>query len=134
MAKKIGIIYAEYNSELTEKMYKNALLTAKQLGLEVIKTVKVPGTLEIPFALKRLLQYKEIDAVATLGVVIKGDTDHDELVAYTAASKIIKLSLHHNKPVSIGIIGPNASKKAAKKRIYEYSSRAIETIYKMLRI
>jgi len=130
----IAIVYSNYNSDITKKMVGNALKVAKKLNLDVKETITVPGVLEIPFVVKKLLENKNIEGIATLGAVIKGDTDHDDLVAYTAAHKLVDLSLKYNKPVSIGIIGPNASKEVAIKRIIEYSTRAIETINKMLKI
>ncbi|MEK6946032.1 MAG: 6,7-dimethyl-8-ribityllumazine synthase, partial [Nanoarchaeota archaeon] len=88
---------------------------------------------EIPFAVNKLLKDKNIDGVVTLGTVIKGGTDHDQVVAHSVARKLIDLSSEYNKPVALGISGPNISWEQAKKRIKEYANRAVDTVIEMLR-
>ncbi len=128
---KIAIVCAEFNSDITEKMLSAALAQAKKEGIEVAQIVRVPGALEIPFALNRLLSKKEIDGAATLGSVIQGQSEHDRLVAFTAAEKIVSLSLKYDKPVSLGISGPRINKKQALARATEYGARSIETLAKL---
>lgn len=128
----IGIIISEFNSGITKKMLKAALMQAKADGVNIVCVIWVPGCLEIPFALKKLLKKKEIQAVATLGAVLQGQTEHDRLVAFTCAEKIVSLSLQFEKPVSIGIIGPSASKKQAIARAKKYGKKSITTLKKLI--
>ena len=133
MKEKIGIVVSKFNQEITFEMRDHALKKAKQLGMEVVKIVEVPGAFEIPFATKKLLNGKNIMAVVTLGAIIKGDTDHDQVIAHSIAKSLIDLSIAFHKPVSLGILGPNITLEQAKKRIIEYSERAVETIAEILR-
>ena len=89
----IAIVTADFNSKITHKMEEIAKQKAIELGAKIEKIIHVPGAFEIPFAVKKLLKQKEIDGVITLGAVIKGDTDHDQIVANNSAEQIIKLSL-----------------------------------------
>jgi len=134
MAKeKIAIVVSQFNQEITSKMEKKALQHAKKLGAEVAKIVKVPGAFEIPFAVKKLLEDKNIEGIATIGTIIKGESDHDAVIANAIAKKMLDLSIKYNKPVSLGISGPNITWEESEKRIDEYAARAVEAVVDMLR-
>ncbi|UXD21459.1 6,7-dimethyl-8-ribityllumazine synthase [Ignicoccus pacificus DSM 13166] len=129
---KIGIVVAEFNYDITMLMKEKAISHAKFLGVET-EVVMVPGAFETPLAVKKLLKRDDIDGVAVLGAVIKGETDHDELVAGQAARKLMDLAIEYEKPVALGIIGPNATREQATERIEEYARRAVEAAVKMVK-
>lgn len=129
---KIGIVVSEFNPKITKKMLSVALKEAKNLGLIVFEVVTVSGAFEIPFAAKQLLKKKEIDGVATLGAIIKGGTDHDQVIAHAVAKKLLDLSLEFDKPVSLGISGPNITKKQAFARAKEYGNRSVQAVVALL--
>jgi 6,7-dimethyl-8-ribityllumazine synthase len=79
-----------------------------------------------------LLKKKDIDAVVTLGAVIKGETDHDEIVASNVARLIADLSLRFGKPVSLGITGPNMTIDQAMERVEFIPTRAVDAAIKMV--
>ena len=130
----IAIVTSDFNSRITHKMEAVAKKRAVELGCDIKKVIHVPGAFEIPFAVNKLLKNKEIDGVITLGAVIKGDTDHDQVVAKSSSEQIIRLSLKYEKPVSLGIIGPNVTREQAKERLENYAKRAAEAVVKMLNI
>ena len=72
------------------------------------------------------MKKKEVDAVVTLGAVIKGQTKHDELISNVTARALIELSLKHQKPVTLGITGPGMSDRQAFQRIRPVAERAVE--------
>jgi 6,7-dimethyl-8-ribityllumazine synthase len=129
---KIGIVASEFNYDITYLMTKKAQEHAELLGVKT-ETVKVPGVFDTPFAVKRMLSKRDIDAVAVIGAVIKGETKHDDLVVNQAVRKLIDLSQEFNKPVTLGVIGPGATHDQAVARLEEYSSRAVESAVKLLR-
>jgi len=130
---RLGIVVAEFNYDVTSLMLEKALSHAGFLGAKVTYVVKVPGSFDIPFMVKLLLEKPDVDAVVTLGAVIQGATRHDEVVAHQAARKILDLGLEYGKPVSLGIIGPGASRMQALERIDDYARRAVEAAVKMAR-
>lgn len=129
---KIGIVASEFNYEITYPMVELAKEQAEFLGAEVTHIVKVPGVFDMPLAVKKLLEKKNIDGVVTLGAVIEGETKHDEIVIQHASRKIADLMLEYNKPVSLGIAGPGLSRLAAQERV-EYAKRAVEAVVKMVK-
>ena len=112
-------------------MYDVALETAKKLNLDIIYTSHVPGIFDMPLIIDKLLQRNDIDAVVTLGAVIKGQTKHDEVIANSTARNIAKLSIKHQKPVSFGISGPGMQVRQAYARIRPVSENAVNAVVKV---
>lgn len=129
---KLGIVVSRFNEGITSIMRKTAEEEARKLGMETLRIIEVPGAFDIPFTARRLLENKDIDCVACLGAIIKGDTDHDTLIAHVMADKLSSLSLEHDKPVSLGVIGPGATEQQAKDRAQEYAQRAVQTAKELL--
>lgn len=129
---KIGAVVAEFNFDITSMMLELAKEHAKFLDAEITEVFPVPGVYDMPIAIKKLLDEGKVDAVITLGAVIEGDTQHDEIVVQHAARKITDLSLEYNKPVTLGISGPGMTRLEAHKRV-EYGKRAVEAAVKLVK-
>ncbi len=129
---RLGIVVSEFNYDVTYLMLQKALSHAKFLGAEVAYVLKVPGVFETPMGALALLRRDDVDAVVALGAVIQGATKHDELVANQAARKLLDLGLEYGKPVTLGIIGPGASRSQALERVEDYARRAVEAAVKMV--
>ena len=110
---RIGAVVSEFNYDITMMMFERAKEHAKFLGADITETIKVPGVFDMGLAIKKLLERKDIDGVVTIGAVIEGETEHDELVIQHAARKIADLTLEYNKPVGLGISGPGMTRLQA---------------------
>ncbi len=129
---KIGIVVSEYNYDITMMMLMRAKEHAEFLGAQVAKEIKVPGTFEIPLAVSRLLKSGSVDGVVTLGAVMQGETDHDDIIMQNTARKIMDIGVAEGKPVSLGISGPGETRLQAEARI-EMAKDAVESVVKMIR-
>jgi len=127
----IAIVVSEFNDEITSKMLDVAIEKAKSLKLNIKFTCKVPGVFDMPIVIDSLLKKKEIDAVITLGAVIKGQTKHDELITNATVRAITELSIKYQKPVTLGITGPGMSDRQAQARIRPVAERAVEAAEKI---
>lgn len=123
---RLGIVCSRFNEDITGKMKRAALATAAKLGVRVASIMEVPGAFDTPYAVQLMLQKKNVDAVAVIGAVVKGETDHDVLVTTVAAEQLAGLSLKFKKPVTLGIIGPNTTERQAQARAEGYAERAVE--------
>lgn len=132
MAIKLGFVVSEFNRDITYMMEVEGKEHAAFLGAEVTECVYVPGAYDIPLAIKRMLDKGAVDAVVSIGCVIEGATQHDEIVLQHASRKIIDLSLEYGKPVALGISGPGMTRLEAHERI-DYAKRAVESAVKMVR-
>ncbi|MBM4247884.1 MAG: 6,7-dimethyl-8-ribityllumazine synthase [Euryarchaeota archaeon] len=127
---KIGIVVSEFNFDITQMMLEQARQHARFLGLEVSKEVFVPGVFDMPLAIKELVRRKDIDGVVTLGAVIEGETEHDQIVIQQTSRKITDLAVEYDKPVALGISGPGMTRLQAQDRI-EKAKSAVEAVFKM---
>ncbi|MGI0082238.1 MAG: 6,7-dimethyl-8-ribityllumazine synthase [Nitrosopumilaceae archaeon] len=127
----IAVVVSEFNQEITSKMLDVALEKAKSLNLNIKYTCKVPGVFDMPLVIDVLLQKNEVDAVVTLGAVIKGQTKHDELIANSTTRALTDLSIKYQKPVTLGITGPGMTYSQAQARIRPVAERAVEAIEKI---
>jgi 6,7-dimethyl-8-ribityllumazine synthase len=127
---KIGIVVSEFHYDITMMMLERAKEHAKFLDAEVSEVVHVPGVFDMPLAVNKLLKKQEIDGVVTLGAVIEGETEHDDIVMGQTSRKITDLAVESGKPVGLGITGPGMSRLQAEKRI-ERAKAAVESVVKM---
>lgn len=123
---------SEFNREITREMEEAARGAADDVDAGVEDTVYVPGTYDMPLAVQSLLEREDVDAVVTIGVVIEGDTMHDEVIVGAVAPKLVELSLEFGKPVSLGVSGPGMSADEAWARI-DYAERAVESAVELSR-
>lgn len=130
---KISIAYSEFNDEITSKMLVAAKNEVTKKNAQLHEVISVPGAYDLPLAVKKLLLNKENDAIVTLGAIIKGDTDHDQVIAQSTATMLAELSLEFNKPVTLGIIGPGATQEQAISRQEEYGKRAVQTAIELVK-
>jgi len=128
----LGIVVSEYNYDITMMMLERAKEHAEFLGANVRYVVKAPGAFDIPLLVRKLLEREDVDAVVTLGAVIEGETEHDEIVMQNAARKIEDLSVEFGKPVTLGISGPGESRLQAEARI-EKARDAVEAAIKLVK-
>lgn len=132
MKVRLGLVVSEFNNGITSRMLERAKKHADSLGANVKYVCYVPGTFDMPLMIENLLKRNDVDAVVTLGAVIRGETKHDEIIANNAARLVADLSLKYGKPVTLGISGPNMSKLQAKDRINAVSVRAVTAAVKLV--
>ena len=114
---KLGIVVSQwYWEEITGNMLDLAVETATENKIQT-QIIKVPGSYDIPLAVKKLLKQHDINGVITLGAIIQGDTDHDKVIAYSVVQALTQLSLEFEKPVALGINGPRMTMAQAVDRI-----------------
>ena len=99
----IGIAVASWNQAVTDRLLDGAVRRAKELGAAEVTVLRVPGALEIPIA-ARALALSGCDAIVALGTVIKGDTDHYEIVVKESAAGISAVALETARPVANAIL------------------------------
>ena len=112
--KKFAILVAEWNSEVTEKLFEGAYQILLQYGAlaENIERGNVPGSFELTLGAHWFAQRDDIDAVIALGVVIQGETKHNDYINHAVAQGITNVSIQHSKPVIFGVLTPNTMEQA----------------------
>ncbi len=122
----LGLVVAQFNRPITEQMEKAAIEAASDADAELYETVSVPGVYDTPLAADRLARLEAVDAVAVIGTIITGDTDHDQVIADAAAGRLTDVSLERDTPVTLGVTGPGMSAAESRERI-ENGAKAVES-------
>jgi 6,7-dimethyl-8-ribityllumazine synthase len=113
----LGLVVARFNAPVTEEMEESARAAAEERGVEVVETVRVPGAYDAPLAADRLARREDVDAVAVVGAIVTGDTDHDQVIGQATAEGLSQVSLDRDKPVTYGVSGPGQSAAEARERV-----------------
>ncbi|GAB3030852.1 6,7-dimethyl-8-ribityllumazine synthase [Natronobiforma cellulositropha] len=127
----LGVVIAQFNRPITEQMEAQALETAEAAGADVYDVVSVPGVYDAPLAADRLARLESVDAVAVVGTIITGDTDHDQVIADAAAQRLADVSLERDTPVTLGVTGPGMSAAEARERV-ENAAKAVDGALELL--
>jgi 6,7-dimethyl-8-ribityllumazine synthase len=108
---QLGLVVAQYDKhgQVIEAMEASAREAAAAEDATVVATHEVPGSYDTPLAADRLARREDVDAVAVLGAIVSGDTDHDQVIADAAAQGLTRVSLDRDTPVTLGVIGPGMS-------------------------
>jgi len=113
----LGLVVAQFNASVTEQMATVARETAADRGVEITSSVEVPGVYDTPLAADRLARREEVDAVAVVGAVVTGDTEHDQTIADATAESLQEVSIDRDTPVTFGVTGPGQSGAEAYERV-----------------
>ena len=111
----IGIVSARFNNEIVEKISKACISKLQALGVTKINIIHktVPGALEIPVTLQKMKESgTRIDVMIAIGLVIRGDTYHFEIVSNESASGIMRVQLDHSIPIINAVLTTNSSTEA----------------------
>jgi 6,7-dimethyl-8-ribityllumazine synthase len=98
---RFGIVVSEWNPEITENLYKGAeaaLLDCGALQGNILRW-NVPGSFELTFGCKKMIQKNNPDAVIAIGSVIRGETKHFDFVCSATAQGIKDLNVDTDTPV-----------------------------------
>jgi len=103
---KIAIVSGAFWEEIVGNLEKHCIEVLNRKGIETsqVKIVRVPGSFEIPLAVKKLAEKKEFDAIVAFGAIHKGKTYHFELIANEVARACMNLSLEHGVPVIFEVL------------------------------
>jgi 6,7-dimethyl-8-ribityllumazine synthase len=113
----LGLVVARFNDSVTEPMAAAARDAAADRGAVVSTELTVPGVYDSPLAADRLARRDDVDAVAVVGAIVTGDTDHDRVIADATAEGLTRVSLDRDTPVTFGVSGPGMSGAEARERI-----------------
>jgi len=94
--------------------------------------VWVPGSMEAPLALDRMLQREDVDGAVVLGIIERGQTDHGLVMGQSVTKAIIELQISHNKPIGLGIIGPGAEPEHIEPRLEPHARAAVGAVAAMV--
>jgi 6,7-dimethyl-8-ribityllumazine synthase len=127
----LGIVCGSFHRDEVERMLEFAKDEAVSKNWLVHDIVWVPGSMEAPLALDRMLQREEIQGAIVLGIIERGETDHGLVMGHSVTMSIIELQIKHNKPIGLGIIGPGAGPEHIESRLEPHARSAVGAVAAM---
>ena len=122
----IAIIASSWHSEIIDQMINSSKELLEKLDASSISVHSLPGSLELPLAAKILFSKNDkLDAIIAFGVILKGDTTHNETVEREVANGFTLVSQEFSKPIINEVIGVSDIKFAAQRA----QSKGIEAVY-----
>ncbi|MEQ1933904.1 MAG: 6,7-dimethyl-8-ribityllumazine synthase [Fimbriimonadaceae bacterium] len=112
--KRFAIVVSRWNELITKELLEGAVETLKQHGEPAIEVISVPGTWEIPVAVKTLLSRKDKrpDGVVALGCILQGQTTHAQLLSGDVGSALMSLQVESGVPIAWGVLTPDTAEQA----------------------
>jgi 6,7-dimethyl-8-ribityllumazine synthase len=103
---RIGIVVSRFNNFITDRLLAGALEALEQAGADdkQIEIVRVPGSLEIAIAAKKLAATGRIDSIICIGCVLRGETSHYDYVCSETARGIQLAQLDTGVPIGFCVL------------------------------
>ncbi|GMN09353.1 6,7-dimethyl-8-ribityllumazine synthase [Croceitalea sp. MTPC9] len=125
---RFGIVVSAWNDNITEQLYKGAfaaLLDCGALEKNVIRW-NVPGSFELVFGSKKLLQTQNVDAVIAIGSVIRGETSHFDYVCGATAQGIKDLNVKFDVPVIFCVLTDDTLQQSIDRSGGKHGNKGVE--------
>ena len=129
---KLGIDCGSFHRNEVERMLEYARDEAASKNWDVAEVAWVPGSMEAPLALDRMLQNENVLGAVVLGIIERGQTDHGLVMGQSVTKAIIELQISHNKPIGLGIIGPGAEPEHVEPRLEPHARAAVGAVAAMV--
>lgn len=134
---RIAIVASKFNETVTRKLVSGAERTLAQFGVNCdnVDVYWVPGAFEIGFTAKRVLASDKYDGIMTLGAVIKGETDHYDLIINNVTNAIMQLNLQGSIPLTFGLLTTDNIEQALQRsglKVGNEGSSTAQTLIEMI--
>ena len=102
MRYRFAIVASEYNSVVMDRLIEGAKRALKDYEEPAI--IRVPGSFEIPLAVKRAALSKKYDGIVALGCVLRGETPHFEYISSVVSNGLGQVALETGIPIGFGVL------------------------------
>jgi 6,7-dimethyl-8-ribityllumazine synthase len=125
---RFGIVVSEWNSEITKNLQKGAIETLLDCGAikENILSWDVPGSFELVYGCRKMIQSQKIDAIIAIGNVIQGETKHFDFVCEGVTQGIVDLNVKYEIPVIFCVLTDNTKQQSIDRSGGKLGNKGIE--------
>lgn len=119
IGRRVALVCARFNDLIVNRLENGAKTALLRAGVaeEDIVSIKVPGALEIPIAMQAALATGKFDAAIALGVVLRGDTYHFEVVSNESSAGVMRVGLDSGRVVTNGILTVDTEAQADERSV-----------------
>jgi 6,7-dimethyl-8-ribityllumazine synthase len=125
---RFGIVVSEWNEQVTEGLYEGAIKTLLDCGASAQNIVRwsVPGSFELIYGAKKMLETEKPDALIVIGCVIKGETMHFEFVCDGVTQGIKDLNILSDIPVVFCVLTDNSMQQSLDRSGGKHGNKGVE--------
>ena len=125
---KFGIVVSEWNTSVTENLYKGAHTTLLDNGAvdANITRLNVPGSFELVYGSKHLLKQGKFDAIIAIGCVIQGETKHFDFVCEAVSQGIKDLNIQFDVPTIFCVLTDNTMQQSIDRSGGKHGNKGVE--------
>ena len=126
---RVGVVVAEWNSEITDALATGAIETLRQYGVSDNNIVveHVPGSFELTTGADLMLRGdNSLDAVICIGCVIQGETRHFDFICEAVSQGITNVALKHERPVIFSLLTTNDMQQAKERAGGRHGNKGVE--------
>jgi 6,7-dimethyl-8-ribityllumazine synthase len=128
---RITVVASRFNRPIVDSLIAGAEEALMRGGVlrENVELVLVPGALELPLAARYVAESGRADGIVALGVVLRGETMHFELVAQESTAGLLRVSLEHGLPMGIGVLACDTVEQAMNRAGLKGGNKGAEAAY-----
>lgn len=128
---KFAVVVSRFNDFITQRLMSGAIdvLNRHNASDKDIDIIKVPGSFELLFAVKKAAESKKYNAIIALGAIIRGQTSHFEFLASTVTGHLASIGLEQGIPVSSGVITTETLEQAIERAGSKAGNRGADAAY-----
>jgi 6,7-dimethyl-8-ribityllumazine synthase len=125
---RFGIVVSEWNPDITKNLQKGAIETLLDCGAkkENIISWEVPGSFELVYGCKKMLETLQLDAIIAIGNVIQGETKHFDFVCNGVTQGIVDLNVKYNTPIIFCVLTDNTKQQSLDRSGGKFGNKGIE--------
>tara|TARA_B110000285_G_scaffold68933_1_gene79264 strand:+ start:90 stop:563 length:474 start_codon:yes stop_codon:yes gene_type:complete len=126
---RFGIVVSEWNPDITENLQKGAIETLLDCGArqENIISWVVPGSFELVYGCKKMIETLQLDAIIAIGNVIQGETKHFDFVCNGVTQGIVDLNVKYSTPVIFCVLTDNSKQQSIDRSGGKFGNKGIES-------
>ena len=131
----IGLVVSKWNEKITESLFNGAYTTLTEFGVKAnnIKRIDVPGSFELVFGSKKMIQAK-VDVVIAIGCVIKGETEHFDYICQSVSKGIVDLNINFDTPVVFCVLTDNNMQQSIDRSGGIHGNKGVEAAITALKL
>ncbi len=125
---RFGIVVSNWNPEITQSLLNGAIKTLIdcEADKENIISWDVPGSFELIFGCKNMIESQNVDAIIAIGNVIQGETKHFDFVCNGITQGIVDLNIKYDVPVIFCVLTDNTKQQSIDRSGGKLGNKGVE--------
>ncbi|WP_299624331.1 6,7-dimethyl-8-ribityllumazine synthase [uncultured Tenacibaculum sp.] len=125
---RFGIVVSEWNPEITKNLHQGAIDTLIDCGADKKNIISwdVPGSFELVYGCKKMIETEKLDAIIAIGNVIQGETKHFDFVCEGVTQGIVDLNIAYDVPVIFCVLTDNTRQQSIDRSGGKLGNKGIE--------